>query len=97
MADLSAAFKTRERVRKRDATETPTLKIKKSWWQGLQGEKILGRQCGARPKGTARGADPGTTAPPPKLPLESSRGLPHDRIRKCGSNPSCAGEGSIVW
>ena len=67
MADLSAAFKTRERVRKRDATETPTLKMKKSWWQGLQGEKILGRQCGARLTGTACGADPGTTARPLKV------------------------------
>ena len=41
LADFSAAFKTRERVRKGDATGTPTLKMKKSWWQGPQDEKIL--------------------------------------------------------
>ena len=39
MADLSAAFKMKERVRKRDATEIPTLRTKKNWWEGPAGRE----------------------------------------------------------
>ena len=36
-ADLSAAFNMKERVRRRDTSGIPTLKMKKNWWAGLAG------------------------------------------------------------